>query len=124
MKSNISKKKFISAIVGVIILTESRPLLAHDKRLHIRNKPSKAKIEDKSTEDIPQEVIPKLKIQEKPLSSSQTKINITQKEKNFNSVIRSEINNINFLPQPEELIFLLLFAVPISLFSIKRWIYR
>lgn len=125
MKLNTSQKHLISVTTAcVTLVTKSRFLLAHDKSFHIRNKTRKPKIEEKPTENIPKKVKPKVQIQEKLSPSSQTKINITQKEKVFNSVTRTETNEINFLSQPGELFFVLLLAVPILLFSMKRWKYK
>ncbi len=127
IKLNSSEKNFIHLTTfNMTLLTRSRFLLAHDKSFHIRNKATETKTEEKSTENIPTLITPKLEIeiQKKSLPLSQKKTNITQKEKVLNQVTTAETNKINFPPQPGELVFLMLLAVPALLFSLKRWKYK
>lgn len=117
-----------SALLG-IALVQISPSKAHEKKFHVPKKTSEPKIE---------KVIPETKINsESSNSSSTSKMKESEikdntsipEEKNIggralNSVNSSEVNNINIVPKPGEIIFSILIGGTFLLYSIKQKIYK
>lgn len=118
-----------SALLG-IALVQISPSKAHEKKFHVPKKTSEPKIETKVT--------PETKINsESSNSSSTSKMKESEikdntsipEEKNIgeralNSVNSSEVNNINIVPKPGEIIFSILIGGTFLLYYIKQKIYK
>ncbi|MGD1698775.1 hypothetical protein [Dapis sp. BLCC M229] len=126
---------------------QTMSLFAHAPEFHVPNKNDDAKgeetqVENNSVNEKPENQIQKTsspevetqvennsvnenlenKIQEISSPKVETQVEKVVEEKVIDSVDLAQTNN--FLPQPGEIVFLLLFTMPFLLFSMKRYIFR
>ena len=125
MKLQFRKIIFIGSILLIGELIQASPLKAHERRFHVQKKTSEPKVE---------KLTPQPKINSNSSNSSQTpeinkseikENNLLESEKNtgkktLKSVNASEVNNINIMPKPGEIIFSLLIGGTLLLYYIKQ----
>ncbi|MGK7942418.1 MAG: hypothetical protein AB4062_20120 [Crocosphaera sp.] len=92
-------------IIGLILFVLSiKPILAHSGHDHSQPEPKTTKIEPENTQSSP------------PPETQQSQ----EKENQTINVTLQETKQFNFIPQPSEIIFLLLVANPLILKIIKQ----
>ncbi len=128
MKSQICRI-IISSVLFGITLFQTLPLKAHEKKFHVPNNTNKPNVQ--------KTVAPNTKTQPKSSNSSQmsdinnpgSATSPNSEEKNIdkqllNSVNTSEVNNIDIIPKPGEIIFSFLIGGTFLLYYVKRQMHK
>ncbi|NEQ37702.1 MAG: hypothetical protein F6K40_16085 [Okeania sp. SIO3I5] len=97
-------------------------LLAHAPEFHVPNKNDDSKAEVKQVENNSVDKKTENHIQKTSSTEVETQLETVVEEKVINSVDLPQTNI--FMPQPGEIVFLLLLTMPFLLFSMKQYIFR
>ncbi len=102
-------------LMGAFLMLAT-PLFAHEKRFHIPKKTTTPLPEKEQLQKNTTTVVPEVKLQDK--------FSNTPVKKVVNSVSIAQTNEMNIIPQPGEIVLLLLLGGTFLLFYVKRWMYR